>query len=135
MLTCQLPMSQHRKAIVTEQEINELVARKLGNPQCEQVSFYTNKEGKKNCGLCGTKDIDLNKGHLTTKNYCHSIQSAREIVEKMPVKWSLIRRDDGMFVCTYLGENGFESGSAQETAPMAICLAFLKLSAERVESK
>ncbi len=94
---------------MTDQEINEAVARKLGWKRKAEWEYDT-------LSSCSAPP-----------DYCHSIQAAWEMVDKMPPSWSLIRRDDGKFVCTFIGPKGLDGGGAHNTAPMAICLAFLKL--------
>lgn len=82
---------------MTDAEINEAVARKLG--------------------------IDL--GNLKPREYCHSIEAAFEILHKFK-SWTIGKHWEGGFVCLLM--DGSKPIKAEaDTAPMAICLAFLKL--------
>ena len=109
---------------MTNQEINEAVARKLGWG-FEDNHWYPVHIPEK--PAYRTK-------HLPT--FCTSIAAAWEILEALP-KWEIKR--DGTTVIVYLWDkttqDGFSQtehfqGIAADTAPMAICLAFLKLSVD-----
>lgn len=106
---------------MTDSDLNEQVARKLGTmPQCSCTDA-------------------LHKAEATHffKDYCHSIEAAFEI----PGLESLIRLADGRWSAEF-GDGAelnsyYEIGIYEErrypsviadTAPMAITLAFLKLS-------
>lgn len=104
-------------AAMTDQEINEAVAKKL----CETP-----------------KDLDpLNSDNWDRPyremipNYCHSIEAAWEIVKYMESDWRFCLQS---ISSGHYGAWFFSNHSATElvseqadTAPMAICLAFLKL--------
>lgn len=101
---------------MTDQEINEAVARGLGVPFCSL------------------------KGHeiFAPKDYCHDIKAAWEVVEHI----LLIVGDDGDYYTVALSLNKNETlcvinelsdsriEARADTASMAICLAFLKLEAK-----
>jgi len=92
---------------MTDQEINEMVARKLG--------------------------IEL--GNLKPRDYCHSIKAAWEVVEKAQAlgSFALIFSyvEPGLWYAGWgsTGVEGFEFDldATADTAPRAICEAFLKL--------
>jgi len=100
---------------MTDEEINISVARKLGWKECD--------------------------GHeLWPKNYCHSIEAAWEVVEQpglfVEVNKKLNRKFGEekiwtTYYCTLWKDGEFDDGKVYsveaDTAPMAICLAFLKL--------
>lgn len=113
---------------MTDQEINEAVARKLGWNcvcNCHPGPSYSCECFMYRCEISKPKD------------YCHSIAAAWEI----PNIESLIRLRDGRWSARF--GDGASDGSYYEvgiysdydygemaiadTAPMAICLAFLKL--------
>lgn len=129
---------------MTDQELNEAVARKLGWSH----------------SLSGQKDGELNRNQWTPPgksrltvwrdlpDYCHSIAAAWEIVEKikvlpLPDKVNSREISQWEFDLSYYGErwevnfmqdaNGepwyfFENDEGiADTAPKAICKAFLKL--------
>lgn len=94
---------------MTDQEIEEAVARKLGWEEGPGDQWRRHV-------------FDMPKHGLP--DYCHSIEAAWEIVEKIPT-----------FVIAKLSSGwaanpcppGFDFLVKADTAPMAICLAFLKL--------
>ena len=102
-----------------EREINEAVARKLGwknhDRTCEQptpgASIYTHGDHwyQKGC-FCREKMPD----------YCHSIAAAWEIVEKYKFRLSPVNETEWV-------AQGMGNMVKADTAPMAICLAFLKI--------
>ena len=114
---------------MTNTEINEAVARKLGKIICDEGGVtHTKGEGIEE-GLC----MDFN-------DYCTSIAAAFEL----PGIESLIRLESGRWCArfgggssnnTYYevgiyddGDNDKDSNCAfADIAPMAICLAFLKV--------
>lgn len=93
--------------------INERVARKLG--LCEPHEKLT---GHKNCDCPGEPE-----------NYCHSIEAAWEIVLNDPRKVTIRKLYDGKFSCEMAVDGEIIERTA-DTAPMAICKAFLKLNEE-----
>lgn len=95
---------------MTDQEINEAVARKLGYELVKPNWWQFPKE----------------TGRGPVPDYCHSIEAAWEILLKVEY-WSIRTmkgREDEVLV-----ELGFGPlvGCWADTAPRAICLAFLKL--------
>jgi hypothetical protein len=95
---------------MTDQEINESVARKLG----WEVPGYGTERSIKELFKC-------------VPDYCHSIEAA----------WEIISKNEGLILHKYpfrrphwrscvIREND-EADAEAATAPMAICLAFLKL--------
>lgn len=118
----------------TDQMINESVAKKLGwtiypdivDP-LHRYWFYPNTKKS-------VKDDDL-------PDYCQSIEAAWEILEKIKEKF------DGVFLYNYTGKwvvaDPYGAGNElvgatlaeADTAPMAICLAFLKLPVLNVSVK
>ena len=97
---------------MTNQEINEAVARKLGN----DLRVYNKVDVYKK---------QPNGNYILTQipAYCTSISAAWEIVLSVKGRIELHRRYD-KWKCWLRDE--IEAGQA-DTAPMAICLAFLKL--------
>lgn len=97
---------------MTDQEINEAVARRLGvDPEF-------------GC-CCLTRPACEHGGN---NDYCHSIEAAWEIVEKFD--YCYLFRCKGMFEweweCKLTREDKRKLYGTADTAPMAICLAFLK---------
>lgn len=100
---------------MTNQEINEQVARKLGftcNCECHEKMTYA-------C-VCGYRNRCKNR----IPNYTGSIQAAWEIVEHQKYAFSLAR--DAQYP---LWDAWFAGGDhvQADTAPLAIALCFLKL--------
>lgn len=99
---------------MTEQEINEVVARKLGWREQNADRFpWMNSQGME----------------LPIPEFCTSISAAWEIVDKIKqTELFALCWHDGFWHCEINccdGEREIDEES--ETAPMAICLAFLKL--------
>lgn len=98
---------------MTDQEINEAVARKLG------AQWVVKSNERKN------------KLYSEPKDYCRSIAAAWEIVDFMKTRerymelWSPM--GDRHWVCSMTEKGQIIASGASATAPMAICLAFLKL--------
>lgn len=102
---------------MTDQEINEAVARKLGHT----------------LGCCHSDTLEMKTGYgdldayVAIPDYCHSIEAAWEIVEEAnEYEFILIFHgwaDGSKFFEATINEQKAEA----DTAPMAICLAFLKL--------
>ena len=64
------------------------------------------------------------------KNYCHSIEAAWEIVEQINQTYGFVLGKSGnKWIVSTTWDNDIESIAEADTAPMAICLAFLKLEA------
>ena len=113
------------------EEINRRCAEALG--KCWHETKYTSGRNYdcKNCGKIYDPDMGVNNN----KNYAENIADAWVLVEKMI-------QDDMQFVLsTYRDYDGKDSGKFRaiiesssdifseysESAPMAICLAFLKV--------
>lgn len=98
---------------MTDQEINEAVARKLG--------YCATKHRKNGC---------LRPYYVEhEKDFCHSIAAAWEVVELIANK-SEKDKCGPMVELSHDGKWHFRIGLVQvktDTAPMAICLAFLKI--------
>ncbi len=103
---------------MTPQEINEAVARKLG-----WYALKWRDEPGKHPAWWG-----LNQFHQVESlipDYCHFIAAAWEVVEKC-FRVKMEKFSDEWQCELGDGKHGDEFASA-DTAPMAICLAFLKL--------
>lgn len=102
---------------LTDQEINEAVARKLG--WIKQTREFEPWK------LSGHEGVMRSQYEMDREfNYCTSIQAAWEIMEKYRFElWPSIHA--GKWVCRPQGEGGIAEEA--DTAPMAICEAFLKL--------
>lgn len=104
---------------MTDQEINEAVARKLGWTHLqwrEGPSFASHWTG-------------LRKDHsveVMIPDYCHSIEAAWKIVEHL-VKTKLVGLVMGAPGKWMFTIEGRKEMPISDTAPMAICQAFLKL--------
>lgn len=99
---------------MTPQEINEAVSSKLGWDNLMQDSKNGNKR--------------------TSADYCHSIEVAWEIVWYLKNHGITIRKSDpstkwycSIFDWGKTNQPNDEVEAEADTAPMAICLAFLKL--------
>jgi len=106
---------------MTDQEINEAVAKKLGWEKMQNPAVIG--EGY----LTSWKNPTSSYGH--PPDYCHSIEAAWEIVEKIKeTELFALCFHDGQWHCEINCVDG-ERPIDQEadTAPMAICKAFLKL--------
>lgn len=113
------------EAIKSPREINEAVARKLGWT-IDKLSDFLPWYGRPDSHPLSTMIREL-------PNYCSDISAAWEIMEKQTNNFCVfrdwdtgewcVRYDDGAFNTT---RHDFEFVAA-DTAPMAICLAFLKL--------
>jgi hypothetical protein len=90
--------------IVTYEEVNIAVARKLGHNDAPGMGFPYSTD------------------------YCHDIKAAWELTEKIP-HCTLYRGGDIWWKCSWLQTDGSSTTPwvHADTAPMAICLAFLKL--------
>jgi hypothetical protein len=89
---------------MTEREINEAVARKLGTYRSQ----------------------------LIPEDYCRSIAAAWEVVGHPKYCWQIMRCSDNSYfaAASEITESKLHTNYSEakaDTAPMAICLAFLKL--------
>ncbi len=97
--------------MMTPQKINEAVARKLG--------LWISDGPHSKIGPTFTKDIP---------DYCTSIAAAWEIAEKIKnttlfeILWH-----DGQWECQIASSEVTTVNATADTAPMAICLAYLKI--------
>lgn len=110
---------------MTPEETNAAVARKLGHTVCTDGGHIMGKDGHA----------------YNPPDYCRSIEAAWEIVDTIKTEHQikllreiLVSPIDGIgWTCTIgddLDSNEYETRIAEEiadTAPMAICQAFLKL--------
>lgn len=103
---------------MTDQEINEAVARKLGLPE-PKWELYTSHP--------------VSMVRWDVPDYCHDIKAAWEIVEKLrsDERLHIVVSPDGVYRYSMVllfrdGSHADIDGHGQ-TAAMAICLAFLKL--------
>ncbi len=95
---------------MTNQEINEAIARKLGWNGPDKYGLFI--DPKAPAGFIAQP----------CPNYCGSITAAWEMTKGQYVR--MVGNDHGWF-CTFSPEEGYEARA--NTAPMAVCLAFLKL--------
>lgn len=120
-------IGETNEMVLSDQELNEAVAKKLG---------YTLQEVEGSEIKLWCKYSDPN-GWPVPRNYCHSIQAAWEIVEYLRPKGIeiCISCDSALtpsprWYCQFgpngLGQPGLIDHEA-DTAPRAICEAFLKL--------
>lgn len=101
---------------MTNQEINEAVARKI-HVKDLRIEFHDD-------GIIETVCFKDGKS-WTLPNYCQSISAAWEIVEHLAMTTYIQRPAvGGKEWHVSFGEQGW---SEADTAPMAICLGFLKL--------
>lgn len=97
--------------------MNELVARKLGHESDRGEIFVKGK-------------------YKLLPDYCHSIAAAWEIIDHCEHNLVLYQidlshsRTGSSWYCTLGTKNQYNEGVGADTAPMAICLAFLKLHAD-----
>lgn len=100
-------------------QVNEAVARKLG---------WTVLSG----GTLGVPSNAIDDAAERIPDYCHSIEAAWEIVGKFMSEsgwdFNLLggERYGGDWQANFTGHDQWHSAES-DTAPMAICLAFLKL--------
>lgn len=105
---------------MTDQEINETVARKLGwkHAQCQDApGLKTGKEWW----------FDLEGMPRDTPDFCHSIAAAWEITEQIP--HCTLWHGGDWWMCSWAQTDGsnITPHVKADTAPMAIALCFLKL--------
>lgn len=99
---------------MTDSEINEAVARKLGWTYHEDAT-----------PLCWEMPTTSTVYVKNYPDYYHSIQAAWEILTDHCDTWEIYC--NGSTVDVTLSKNYDTAGREADTAPMAICLAFLKL--------
>jgi len=116
---------------MTDQEINEAVAWKLGWTEAKLtlLNDLGHRYGHK---FITPMDPDENQCDCPNTwthgiaDYCHSIEAAWEIVEHLRSRYTV-----GIFFgCKqpqFTDQIGTNIEAVSDTAPMAICLAFLKL--------
>ncbi len=105
---------------MTPEEINKAVARKLGRPA---ACSHCKGAWEKHQGEMWAKACTCS---CHTTNYCSSIAAAWEIVEKFK-EYQIEKLKGPTEYYVRLGNVGDKLWAKSETAPMAICLAFLKL--------
>lgn len=114
---------------MTDQEINEAVARKLGWYFCQSPAASSNQFHNPGQAYWVNREGSY---YMSLPDFCRSISAAWHIVE-----WALsanydvdifsspkYRGDEESFTCNIANATWQAEAS---TAPMAICLAFLKL--------
>lgn len=104
---------------MTDQEINEAVARKLGWDKMHPCQRHLSKKVRADFYIAGPPP-----------DYCHSIEAAWEIcdfVKQVHPEWQVsLFCVDKDWACIF-GTAEKHYAEYADTAPMAICLAFLKL--------
>lgn len=122
---------------LTEDAINEDVARKLGWKMRFGKCLRPYDEGSGG-GLAimevngweDPKKQDKRYLQLSPPDFCRSIEAAWEIVDTFGVMWlSKSEVMDNAWMCK-LGKDPKSANATSYIAPMAICLAFLKLKGE-----
>lgn len=112
---------------MTPQEINEAVAKKLGWHEKElDLSSPWNPTAGKHKVLFNP---ETGNGGMIP-NYSTDISAAWEVVELTIAKgwhWSIGDNDQETWFVEVEGNGGMKNVEVADTAPMAICLAFLKL--------
>ena len=107
---------------MTDQEINEAVARKLGwedfdDPRATRFEWRRKSDNPK-------RDQFV----VQLPDYCHDIKAAWEVVEKMASDGYSITVGQNPCRClAWKTHEDFNAIQEADTAPMAICKAFLKL--------
>lgn len=111
---------------MTDQEINEAVARNLG---WKSRTKRAKEAGKFISDFCAGDGHEL--GCEEPLDYNNDISAAWDIVDHLkPRRVDLCRREDGKWICKVWHPKIAMQGIATEiadTAPMAVCKAFLKL--------
>lgn len=112
---------------MTDQEINEAVARKLGNwcgcghlvEEHSDGRPFGNGPAVCSHGFCKCEEIKY-------PDYCHSIEAAWEVVDFLEMRTEMpefqLTGGKDLWVCQIRKQAGYGN-----TASMAICLALLKL--------
>lgn len=106
---------------MTDIEINEAVAKKLG---WTQHPF----DGRAGFWFWFKPNYNLPNN---LPDYCHSIEAAWEIVDKIKDTYFSVSvshdNERNLYQCEFSGFNSAPIYATADIAPMAICLAFLKL--------
>lgn len=112
---------------MTDQEINEAVARKLGWCACDHEIEHHSAGQSKGEMICSNAFCKCES--IRYADYCHSIAAAWEVVEHLKEYWVGIRYKPSaqQFNAVIANDDKALSEEVADTAPMAICLAFLKL--------
>lgn len=108
---------------MTPEEINEAVARELGWTRCNdedegEIRWHSDRPLEPGT-LGGTCTSEL-------PDYCRDIKAAWEIVEYGEIGYEVHRYPNSYFTAT-IRTKGLNIKEKADTAPMAICLAFLKV--------
>lgn len=118
---------------MTPQQINEAVARKLGATDIHVLKWpkmvFNNRPHPWHGMLVGTFPSVGASGESPVPDYCHSIEAAWEIVEANHEKYAFeIHSSPNDYHAFFTGPTWKQTYKGQaDTAPMAICKAFLKL--------
>lgn len=109
---------------LSPEEVNEAVALKLG---WFNISRYTpmawsgKKQKERMVGSFHTVGADASL--VDVPDFCGKIEAAFEMLDRL--EWSLSKQPDGIYC--WLNRDGRIVKEIADTAPMAICLAYLKL--------
>lgn len=106
---------------MTPQEINKQVARKLGWVECDLTFKSGLNEPTFYKGLRNPKTQSI-----SVPDYCTSIATAWEIVDNTGKDWFIMRQIGNAWDASFYHDGKWINEWA-DTAPMAICLAYLKL--------
>ena len=105
---------------MTPEQINEAVARKLGWTNSDYPvkgwlkRFYKGPEGEKEYYLDEPED------------YCRSIEAAWEIIGSLKCDWEMKTTSYGIDFTIFDDAGEFPS-AVEDTVPMAICMAYLRM--------
>lgn len=119
---------------MTDSELNEAVARKLGwikeLTKAKVIYEYAGRTSPAEFYQWRRPEGMLDA--MGPPDYCHSIAAAWEVVDKIKADGCRLEISSPLgephWVCQVYGCYGdFMYGAGADTAPMAICLAFLKL--------
>ncbi len=112
---------------MTDTEINEAVAKKLGKPY-KDIPWHQNTHGHRTGmdGFCIDGCEKKFPDGYQVPDYCNSIEAAWDVVEKV-FSARLSKNPAGHKWLFEFIEDGIIHTAQADTAPMAICLAFLKL--------
>lgn len=115
---------------MTDQEINEAVARKLGFSGIYETTWESLRPGTDIPKFWLTKVGEYKGKVKPIPDFCNSIEATWEIVEKIhnTVLFTLWWHDGEWEVDIETNEDDEVFVTKADTAPMAICEAFLKLS-------
>lgn len=116
---------------MTSQEINEAVARKLGWKPIKEISEEKRIQNHFEGYLTHWTQDEGKSSSWCLPAYSQSIHAAWEIVKliKTPIRMIEIETPMGEahWVCRIYENGDIIAGHGADTAPMAICKAFLKL--------